>query len=243
MIKVGCANAHPEDVSFLLSGEVSALLQSKDFLIDPVSVPPDEPSVDVLFVDVNKVNKLTAVTDLRSRVWVLLSSNKADAWRAWDLGASYFLLRPLSVPCLAQALERVEQSFYWKKQIPPPQSYQRMLELQMTKGRRLTVHSRDILFLEAQGEITCVHLGIPGHEKLIATRHLGYWEQQLDDAEFVRTHKKYLVNIAHVSAMNADEITVQHHVLPVAKRRRKEVEKSVYSHQILHNPPNTSLGA
>lgn len=237
MIKAGCASAHPEDVSFLLSGEVAELFRSKDFLIAPLSVPPDEFSVDVLFVDTNKVNKLTSVTDLRSWTWVMLSSNKADAWRAWHLGAAYFLLRPFTLSDLAQALERVQQSYYWKKQTLPPDFQHRMLEVQMTKGRRVAVDSRDILFLEARGEITCLHLCLPGQEKLIATRNLGYWENQLGETEFIRTHKKYLVNVAHISAINADVIRVHQHLVPVAKRRKKEVEKYVLSHQMLHRLP------
>ena len=115
MIKAGCASAHPEDLKFLLSGEVVDLFKSKDFLIASFSVPPDDLSVDVLFVDANKVNKLTSVTDLRSWTWVMLSSNKADAWRAWQLGAVYFLLRPFTLPDLAQAIERIQQNYYWKK--------------------------------------------------------------------------------------------------------------------------------
>lgn len=237
MIKAGCASAHPEDVSFLLSGAAAELFRSKDFLIAPVSVPPDDLSVDVLFVDANKVNKLTAVADVRSWTWVMLSSNKADAWRAWQLGAVYFLLRPFTLHDLEQAIERAQQSYYWKKHTLPPDFQHRMLEVQMIKGRRVAVDSRDILFLEARGEITCLHLGLPGQEKLIATRNLGYWEQRLGEAEFIRTHKKYLVNVSHISGVNADAIRVREHLVPVAKRRKKEVEKYILSHQILHHQP------
>lgn len=236
MIRAGCAGAHPEDISFLLSGEVAELLCSRNIIIDPVSVPPDETSVDVLFVDANKVNKLTAGNALRSRPWVMLSSDKTDAWRAWELGAAYFLLRPICLSDLAEALERIQQSYYWKKQLPPPLFRERMLEVQLTKGRRAAVDSRDILFLEAQGELTYFYLANPGQEKLVATRNLGYWEQQLAGKEFIRIHKKFLVNVARVTALGADEVRLKQQILPLAKRRRKEVEKAVFSHKMMQLP-------
>ncbi len=242
MIKAGCASAHPEDGSFLLSGEAAELLRSRDFLIALLPVPPVDLSVDVLFVDANKVNKLTSVTDLRSWTWVLLSSNKADAWRAWQMGAVYFLLRPFTLHDLDQALQRIQQNYYWKKQTLPPDFQHRMLEVQMIKGRRVAVDSRDILFLEARGEITCLHLCLPGQEKLIATRNLGYWEQRLGEAEFIRTHKKYLVNAAHVSALNTNALRVHEHLVPVAKRRKKDVEKYILSHQTLLRQPVKPAG-
>lgn len=243
MIKAGCAGAHPEDISFLLSGEVAELLCSRNIIIDPVSVPPDETSVDVLFVDANKVNKLTAANALRSRPWVMLSSDKTDAWRAWELGAVYFLLRPIRLPDLAEALERMQQSYYWKKQLPPPMLRERILEVQITKGRRIAIDTRDILFLEAQGELTYFFLARPGQEKIVATRNLGYWEQQLEAAKFLRIHKKFLVNIARVNAVEQENVRVGQYFLPVAKRRKKEVENAVFSHQMLYsfpeNPPES----
>ncbi len=241
MIKTGCANAHPEDLSFLLSGEATRLFRSKNMVIDSVSVPLKESSVDVLFVDITDVNKLLPLTDLHSLIWVLMSSDMRDAWQAWQLGAVGFLLRPFTLSQLASTLERVEQIYSGRQQLSALQLQPRTVELQMTKGRRLSVQSQDILFLEARGEITCVHLCLPGQEKLIATKNLGFWEDRLDDAEFVRTHKKYLVNIAHVTALDADAIRVQDHILPIAKRRRKEVEKNVLSRRMGHSFPQISM--
>lgn len=237
MIKLGCASVHPEDVSFLFSGPTAELLRSKNFIIEPEPLALGKPSGDVLFVDANKMNKLTSMIDLSTWTWVMLSSNKEDAWEAWRLGAAYFLLRPFSNIDLAHALERVEQCYYWRKQLPPPHFQDHKLDLQLIKGRRVSVRFGDILFLEARGELTCVHLNLPGQEKLIAIRNLGFWEQQLTGQSFLRIHKKYLVNVTHVSTLLPDTLAVRHFSLPIAKRRRKEVEKTVFSHQLLPEIP------
>lgn len=234
MINIGCASVHPEDISFLSSDPVRELLADMNLVIEPVTIPLENTSVDVLFADADNLNKQLAAIDLDARPWVLISSKKADALTAWQLGASYFLLRPFSLEELRRALGRACQSYYWKKQGAAVLSRNRKLELQLTKGRKISVPPNDILFFEAQGEVTCVYLRDANQEKIVAMRNLGFWEHLLEAGIFIRVHKKFLVNIAQISALHPDEVQVQHFSLPVAKRRRKEVEKAFFSHQLLH---------
>lgn len=234
MIKIGCAGTHPEDVLFFSSDAVRQWMARNarwDFYV--FQDPLEEPSVDVLLLPADMMNKHNADPRLDDRPWIMLSSNKADAWRAWQLGAVFFLLRPLSLTDFERALARAEQCHYWRRGQLPPNDNGQPLELMLTKGRRLAVQNRDILFLEAQGEVTRVHLTLPGQEKVVATRNLGYWEGQLDERQFLRVHKKFLVNMEHVSSLNADEIQVQEFQLPVAKRRRRDVEKHLHSYKML----------
>ena len=233
MIRVGYASDHQEDVLFLQSAEVLELLRAKNFLIEPVTQPIEASSVDVLFADANKMNKLTSATGPVAETLVLLSSKKTDALRAWNCGAAYFLLRPYSLADLKKALERAEQDYYWKKKLTPPQAQQPTLELLLVKGRKVVIPAGDILFFEAQGEMTRVVLVRGGQEKIMVTRNLGYWERLLDAEKFIRVHKKYVVNIGHLTGLFPDEVHLGQFTLPLAKRRRKVVEKSFFSHQMV----------
>lgn len=231
MIRIGCMSRHPDDALFFQSEAVRQwALQHNRWLIEEYSFPADANSADVLLLQTRDLNKHYAGTSLSARVWILISSKKADAYRAWQLGAAFFLLRPFSLTDLQRALERAEQCLYWNRRVLPPPAHI-PLELQLTKGRRLAVHPNDILFLEAQGEVTRVHLAIPGQEKVVATRNLGYWERQLEGPGFLRIHKKFLVNIARISDLNAETVRIGDCTLPLAKRRRKTVEKCVFLHK------------
>ncbi len=233
MIIIGFASADPEDVSFIASDAFrERILRNKNWEIKMISFPMEASSVDVLLLPANKVNKLVSMAGHTAWPWVLISSRKSDALRAWELGAAYFLLRPFTLDDFHKALERAVQCFYWKNQISPASFYQQNLELLLTKGRKLSVQEKDILFLEARGEVTCVHLNLPGQDKIIATRNLGYWERQLPGATFFRVHKKFLVNLEYITSLLPEEIQLQQHILPVAKRRRKAVERMISTQQV-----------
>lgn len=242
MIKLGCVSTHPEDLEFFSSVEVAELLRQRNLTLDFVPAAFEEVSVDVWLIPTSLLNKLFSAPGTGSRHFILLSSEAEDALRAWQMGASFFLLRPFSLVSFQQALQRVEQSFYWDKQILPPKFQEHTLELHLIKGRRVVVRAKDILFLEARGEVTLVHLSLPNQEKITTTRNLGFWEQQLPNRSFIRVHKKYLVNLTHVSSLFSESILVGEHALPVAKRRRKEVEMYVYTGQLLGGTAGKSNG-
>lgn len=244
MIRIGFASADPEDASFIASDAVREwMLRNNNWEIKMVSRPADVHSVDVLLLPSNMMNKLAAAIDLSAQSWVMISARKSDAYRAWQLDAAYFLLRPFTLVDFQKALTRGMQCYSFKCKIVPPVASRQPLELLLTKGRKFSVQEEEILFLEARGEVTCVHLILPGQEKLIATRNLGYWERQLSKSAFLRVHKKYLINIGHVTELLPEAVKLSHYTLPVAKRRRKAVEEVFSAQQNRHSEGQKNLPA
>ncbi|MCB0533321.1 MAG: LytTR family transcriptional regulator DNA-binding domain-containing protein [Lewinellaceae bacterium] len=229
MIRIGCVCAHSDDASILASEPVRQWAnRSCPWVLDHMPEPIDTTAVDILLLPVDILSKKPIRNLLPVKPWVMVSPRKIDAFKAWQLGAAYFLLRPYSVPDLKRALERAEQLFYWNRGLIPPQFQSPVINLQLTKGRRLSVPVRNVLFLEAEGEVTQVYSDLPGQERVTAIRNLGYWEQALGDPRFVRVHKKYLVNMSQVSDLDTGQLQVRHFCLPVAKRRQKEVETQFF---------------
>ncbi|TNE60379.1 MAG: LytTR family transcriptional regulator [Bacteroidetes bacterium] len=235
MINIGCVSTHPDDASFFSSETTRRWLgRNPHWKIHKISDLSDAASVDVLLLDVHDLNKYSPAPELGKRTWILMSSQKADAYQAWQQQAAFFLLRPLTIATLDRALNRATLLHYSITGIMPPKD-QRMLDLQITKGRRLPVSCQDILYLEAQGELTLVYLDLPDQRKITATRNLGFWEDQLEGCDFVRAHKKFLVNIARISDLSSDEIRVGEYLVPVAKRRRREVEQLILRFRRMHH--------
>ncbi len=232
MIRIGCVCAHSDDASILASEPVRQWANRPyPWVLHPLPEPVDATAVDVLIVPADILSKEPIRNLLSAKPWVMVSPRKADAFQAWQLGAAYFLLRPYSIPDLQRALERAEQLYYWNLGLVPPQKQSPAIDLQLTKGRRLSVPVRNVLFLEAEGEITQVYSDLPGQERVTAIRNLGYWEQALGDPRFFRIHKKYLVNMSQVSGLDSGMLQVRHFQLPVAKRRQKEVETQFFQWQ------------
>ena len=88
----------------------------------------------------------------------------------------------------------------------------------------LFVNIADILFCEAQGTYTFVHLR--DDKKLLASKPLGDFESQLHEHKFLRIHHHYLINLKQVKEFQRQDggyvIMENNKHLEVSQRKRKE---------------------
>lgn len=188
-----------------------------------------------LLVHADQMAALAEVVDLENRPWILIASDRRDAAEALRLGATDLLERPLSGADLERALQRIERRFPAQPSASPaavPGSGEPTLDVPLTKGRRILLRPSNILFLEARGDLTHIHVAQSGQGKLASVRNIGYWEEQLAGEHFVRIHRKYMVNITHVDNLSFDGLHLAQNLLPIAKRRRREVERLYHTFQL-----------
>ena len=117
---------------------------------------------------------------------------------AFDYGGLHYLTKPIGIDKLEEAVDRVKM---WQSLQEKTTFSQLEMLLAQKKVKRIALPNRygneyvfmnQILYCEASGSYTTIHLD-NGEEKVVS-KHLGYFEQLLDDQCFVRVHKKYLVN-------------------------------------------------
>ena len=77
---------------------------------------------------------------------------------------------------------------------------------------------KDILYIEAFGSYSKLYSG--GRMFTIAC-NLNKITQKISEAEFVRIHRSYVVNLQHVSGINGDQIDISDVHLPVSSTYRK----------------------
>ena len=81
---------------------------------------------------------------------------------------------------------------------------------------------KDIVRCTADIKYTLFHF-ING-KKYISSRNLGMYSDKLRKFGFVRIHKSHVINPDHVKKLESDSVEmIDESVLPVARRRRKEV--------------------
>lgn len=85
---------------------------------------------------------------------------------------------------------------------------------------------RDILFCEIYGHRVVVHTKQGEQHLRLAFHKL---EKKLRDCGFARTHKSYLVNLAHVRSMGKNGVRIEgvSNVLPLSRYRVKDVRKKL----------------
>lgn len=233
MIRIGYIDPNSDDSFFYsFDNELLKRLKIKGFHFLKIGVPFDESSVDALFITAGQVEALSDAIDLEIFPWVMIATDEAFAYSALCRGAAYLLLPSATYDDYLKALERLRRRLSAKDPVEHALAAGHSIDLPLTKGRKVSIRTHDILFLEAHGEVTEVHTSLQAKEKVVTTRNLGFWEKQLDEAFFIRIHKKYIVNLSHILSMAPDGVLTAKGVLPVATRRRRGVEKRVVSHQM-----------
>ncbi|CAN5906034.1 LytTR family DNA-binding domain-containing protein [soil metagenome] len=161
---------------------------------------------DVIFLDV-EMPHLDGFAVLKAahsfiRQVIFTTAHGKYAIRALREQAHDYLVKPFDVEELLAAIERLAVHSF-----PDPQSTRiEKLEMQLRKNSAThlalqtsegfsMVKHEEIIRLEAESNYTYVYTSL---KKYLITRQLGYYEEQLSEAGFIRVHSSHLVNITHI---------------------------------------------
>lgn len=121
------------------------------------------------------------------------------AVKAFKVEAHDYLLKPIDVLELQQAVNRIAQdSPVTRSEAPPADTGDkkvRRIGLASLEGYEF-VDVDKIMYLRSEGNYTHVHLDTK--ERIVVSRKLGDFEALLDDTEFCRIHASHIINLAHV---------------------------------------------
>lgn len=168
---------------------------------------------DLLFLDVQmpQMNGLEAVDRMprdRMPFVVFVTAHDQYALKAFDVNAVDYLLKPYDDDRFFASLEKAKKHIDMKmnnkltgklldlmrEHMHAKSEYTEVFTIR-DKGREHKVNVADILFLRAEGNYLCLQL---------KDRHFLYRltmnavESELDPARFLRIHRSYIVNNAHV---------------------------------------------
>jgi two-component system LytT family response regulator len=126
------------------------------------------------------------------------------AIRAFRFSATDYLLKPVKVDELVEAVEKVKlelqnginnQNLVSLPEILNPDGQQtHRLVIPNTKGYSI-VKTTDIIMCQADGYMT--HFYLLGKTKLASTKNLKFYEE-IFDPQLIRVHRSHLVNLVHV---------------------------------------------
>jgi two-component system LytT family response regulator len=177
-------------------GEAGTMNDARDLL--------SRPGYDLVFLDVqlrggNGFDLLDSVAPGTQLVFVTAFDRYAV--RAFDVNALDYLLKPVTAPRLASALQRLAHT----RTAPIAAAAVAPATTRLTMDDRAFVKTGSatrFVPLAAIGAIkSCenyTELHLVDGEKLLVLRPLKAWEETLPEENFVRIHRQALVNLAHV---------------------------------------------
>lgn len=137
---------------------------------------------------------------------IFTTAHQEYAIKALRVQAQDYLLKPIGVTDLEEAMERFQQRKGGEKEpearlaTPHAPEEGKLLSLPTEEGMLLT-RVADVMQCEGVGAYTIFHL--KNGRQVIVTRNLKKFEEQFRDMGFYRVHHSNLVNIAHIAEVNS----------------------------------------
>lgn len=181
--------------------------------------------VDLIFLDINlpEVSGLSFARTINQQVKVIFTTAYREyAVDGFNLQAVDYLLKPISFERLMQAINK-----FLNEKNTPTQRIQEAIEPEKNDyifvradRKMVKINFSDILFVESLSDYVKIHL----REKHIVTREtIGSFEARLPRQDFVRSHRSYLVALAHIDAFTHEDLHVGTHEIPISRSYKKEV--------------------
>jgi two-component system LytT family response regulator len=193
---------------------------------------PDLVFLDIEMTQGNAFDLLNQLQPFNFRV-IFVTAFDNYALRAFKYSAVDYLLKPVDMDDLRNAVERVSSELLEKSMVEKMQALlENVSTLQLSRQKMaiptinglIFVTIEDIIRLEAKGSYTIIYLG--NKEQVMATRNIKEYEDLLPDAIFCRVHNSHIINLQNIQKYNKGRggyITMEDgSSIEVATRRREE---------------------
>ena len=191
----------------------------------------DQQPIDLVFVDI-EMGELGGIEFIRivkgkelksAPKFVINSAHDQYAINGYDLNITDYLLKPVSYERFLQTLEKVKREKQATQMVPLYQSDHLFLR---SSGKTIRLRHRDVLYVQSDGHFVRVYVKERKHPHLLSYK-LSQMEQILPDHSFMRTHKSYIVNVAHIAEMDATSVSLDYvePVIPVGGTYRRRIDQ------------------
>jgi DNA-binding LytR/AlgR family response regulator len=157
---------------------------------------------------------------------VFVTAYDEHAVAAFDLKALDYVMKPVRVERLAEAVRRVDDAVHGRDSRKASATEDETIAVELGGTVRFIQRS-DVRYVEAAGDYARLHTATGSH--LVRTP-LATLEEQWEPAGFVRVHRSYLVSLSHIDELHLDgghyavRITgADHRLLPVSRRHGRDL--------------------
>ena len=193
---------------------------------------PDLVFLDIEMTQGNAFDLLNQLQPLNFRV-IFVTAFDNYALRAFKYSAVDYLLKPVDMDDLRNAVERVSSELLEKSMVEKMQVLlENVSTLQLSRQKiaiptingLIFVAIEDIIRLEAKGSYTIIYLA--NKEQVMATRNIKEYEDLLPEVIFCRVHNSHIINLQNIQKYNKGRggyVTMEDgSSIEVASRRREE---------------------
>ena len=185
--------------------------------------------VDLLFLDI-KMPDISGIEFFRSLTHkpevIFTTAYSEYAMDGFELRAMDYLLKPISFEKFLASCNRVRDFFEFKQ----TRNNKEKDYFFINAAHKLhKVFYDDILYLEGLKDYTKIHLS-SSSAPLVILHSLKYFEDLLEQSEFIRIHRSYIISICKVLTVSRKSVMIQSCELPVSDNYREGFFSIVEKH-------------
>jgi len=188
---------------------------------EPMKALPliESQEVDLLFLDIKMpdISGIEFFKSLTHQPEVIFTTAYSEfAIDGFELKAMDYLLKPVSFEKFIIACNRVKEYIDLKNK---KEAGNREYFFINVSHKLHKIFYDDILYLEGYKDYTKVYLSSSA-SPLVILHNLKYFEDLLDQHQFIRIHRSYIVSIRKVNTVSRKFVTLQTKALPVSDNYR-----------------------
>lgn len=190
------------------------------------SAGPDILFLDVEITDMNGLDVLKHFPQRKFSV-IFTTAHEKYALPALKAEAADYIVKPLSPQDVYHAIQKCIN----KKNTAPPAGASKNRITLATAQELLLVNTDDIIRIEANNNYSYFYF--TNRSKVIVSRTLKEFDEQLSPMNFFRVHQSHLINLKHVESVHSNDgdyvLLTQGHRVEISRRKKPEFLQALKS--------------
>lgn len=181
--------------------------------------------VDLIFLDVEmpEITGIELVRSVKKAPAIIFTTAYRDfALDAYELDAIDYLMKPIS---FERFFKSISKYYQWKGNDPlevrgVKEAHEDSFIYVRSDRKVVKVPLAEILFIESLKDYVKIHLR---DEVIITKEKISSLEEKLPSAQFLRTHRSFLIAIKNIKAFTAETIEIKNHEIPIGRTYKSAV--------------------
>jgi DNA-binding LytR/AlgR family response regulator len=190
--------------------------------------------IDLIFLDIQmpRISGLDFLKTLQHPPLVIITTAYPQfALEGYELNVLDYLVKPISFPRFLKAVMKAKEQLELKQ---PAQETSKGGEddyiFIKADNRLVKILFKNILYVEALQNYVCIHTI---DKKYITYLTFKSIEENLPHGQFLKVHKSYIVQLAKVDAIEANELIVGPHRVPISRNNKEEAVQKLLADKFL----------
>lgn len=216
------------DVDFLmLAGEFDNSLKATELM--------SRGDVHLLLLDI-QMPKITGIDFFKSLQHappvIFTTAYPQYALEGFELNALDYLVKPISFDRFLKAAMKAREYYELRQQnkqaateTAPPKDFFIKADNQFVR-----IAFEELLFIEALQNYVCIYTNTKKYISYLTMRSV---EEYLPSAQFIKTHKSFIVNAAKIDTIEGNEVRIGEHRIPISRNEKEEVMEQLLKNRFL----------